>query len=364
MAENPKFRFYEPRQKDLKGVSALYKKIFGKSPKTNYFKEILNKSQNPFIVAYDKNEKVVGYVACRLNNAKGEVYIASMAEEPNSDGVILRKLLKMLVKGSKEMDVSAIFTHNRESSEEYRNILKEVGFKEQKVGEYKDGETKYESYIVFKKKSTIIPNTYRKRVTLPLPPPVEGKYTIRDAKQGDVTRITELHNKFLKIERKSTYFSSKVGSKNGIFLVALDSNKKIAGYIVCRPERKAGLKKGPFQRLNFISMAVDTDYRGWGIAKALITDMIDKAKQFPDIEYIYGHVRGKNKKAFNLYRRMGFKLKKIGTYKDDEDEKYELFMRIRYPSLKPYWLKYREPVMWIGVGIAIHEVLHLVRDYD
>ena len=364
MADNPKYRFYEPRQKDLKGVKTLYDKVFKKPSKANYFSTILNKSQNPFIVAYDKDEKVVGYVACRLNNQKGEVYIASMAEEPDSNGVILKKLIKMAVKGSKDMGASAIFTHNRKSSKEYRNILKEAGFKEQRTGEYKDGEPKYESYIEFRKATKYIPNTYRKRVTLPLPPPKEGKYTIRDAKHTDVTRITELHNKFLKIERKSTYFSNKIGKKDGIFLVALDSNKKVAGYLVCRPERKAGLKKGPFQKLNFISMAVDTDYRGWGIAKALIKDMLEKAKQFPDIEYIYGHVRGKNKKAFNLYRRMGFKLKKVGVYKDDDDVKYELFMRIRYPSLKPYWLKYREPIMWIGVGVAIHEVLHLVRDYE
>ena len=165
----------------------------------------------------------------------------------------------------------------------------------------------------------------------------------------------------LPLKREISYFTNIMDKRDSIFLVALDSNSQVVGYIACRPERKKGFKTGPLTRLNFVSMAVDEKYRGWGIAKALIKDMIVEAKELPNMEMIYGHVRGKNRGARKLYRRMGFRHRKIGYYEDDGDSKYRLFKRIRLPSIKPYFKKYKNEIIWFGVGVTAHEVIHYVK---
>ena len=46
---------------------------------------------------------------------------------------------------------------------------------------------------------------------------------------------------------------------------------------------KAGFK-GPYTRLNLVSIGVGKQYRGWGIAKGLISKIIERAKKFPNME--------------------------------------------------------------------------------
>jgi len=165
-------------------------------------------------------------------------------------------------------------------------------------------------------------------------------------------------------QRENKYFNRLAEFDPCYFWVAADSNDDLIGYAVARPQRIPGLKKGPYTRLNFVSMAVEENWRGLGIAQLLIDDLFTAAKKNKNIEYVYGHVRGSNTIALLLYQKMGFGLKRIGTYEDDDVAKVLLIRRFRFPSLRPYWLKYGEYVKWFTAGAVAHEVIHAVRDYD
>ena len=363
MSSTVKFQLFEPVSKDMGEVLQIHNSVFKTQQRLYYYQEILRNPENPFWIAEDTDDsEILGYIACKVQYDKGMVYIASLAEQKDVVGT-LPPLIEKAVKQAKKLKAKAIYTHSRKSSTKTREALAYLGFEESVDGKFRDGETKYKYELTFRAgKDKIVKNTKAKRKSIkPLPKPKDKFFKIRVAKNDDVNQVLVLHNEFLKKKRERTYFTTKLGDR-GIFLVAEDSNGTIAGYIVGRFERKAGLTKGKYQKINLVSMAVGKEYRGWGIAKALINKFITKAKEQPTVEYIYGHVRGKNESAIKLYKRMGFTLKKQGTYKDDDDIKYQFFMRLRYPSLKPYLTKYQTELKWILVGIGIHEALHLVRD--
>ena len=181
---------------------------------------------------------------------------------------------------------------------------------------------------------------------------------------NSMKKVGIVHNWYLKKKREYGYFASKLKFKKPLFFVAVDSNNDVIGYLICRLERKTGFHKGPYTVVNFISMGVDKEYRRWGIGKALVKHLISEVKKRPNLEYIYGNVRGTNIAARALYKRMGFSEKKIGTYEDDDDEKYMIKKRIRFPAMRPYWNEYKGYLAWFMVGIGTHEVIHMVRDYE
>ena len=77
-----------------------------------------------------------------------------------------------------------------------------------------------------------------------------------------------------------------------------------------------------------------------------------KAKE-GDTEVIRGHVRESNKKAIEVYRRLGFRLIPDGKYKDTEEIKYRLHMRLKYPPIWPIIKPYAEKLALVGVGVII-----------
>ena len=117
-------------------------------------------------------------------------------------------------------------------------------------------------------------------------------------------------------------------------------------------------------RINFISMAVSERWRGQGIAKKLIQKLFDYANKNKNIEVIFGHVRGKNIGAINLYKSMGFKTKVIGYYEDTKELKYEIYKRIRLPDMKPFVRKHYPKAAYTAYFVLLHELLHKFRNYE
>ena len=366
MAEDILVKLYEPSLLDVASMLKMHNANFKTKQDTKYYTALVNDANNPFwIVIDEKNSELLGFVATRIEFNKSIMNIVSITEKSNITGV-LSILINKVIKDAKIIQVGTIITNSRESSTEVREALKGAGFIEKENGKFKDGEIKFQYTMQMKKGKRYITKGYGKKRTnqKPLPPPKDGYYVIKDAKSIDISSVTTMHNKFLAKKREESYCRTKLNAKDGSFLVALDSNKQVAGYITCRPERKLGFTKGPYTRLNLVSIGVGEEYRGWGIATSLIDKIVERAKKFPNIEFIYGHVRGKNKSAIKLYKKLGFNLKKIGNYKDDKDDKYEFKLRLRYPSIKPYLTKYQEPILWVSVGIMAHEAIHLVRNYE
>jgi len=366
MANEVIVKLYEPTLLDVDAITKLHNETFKTKQKKSYYNTLVNEANNPFWIVVDvENDELLGFIATRVDYQKSVMNIVSIAEVKDMQGG-MPLLLKKVIKDAKIIQVSQIVSTCRESSVLVRDALKNAGFSETKAGTFKDGEEKYKYTLNMKKGKMYIRKEWNKKRTnlKPLPPPKDRQFIIKDAKSSDIKQVTQMHNKFLKKQREESYFRNKLSAKDGAFLVALDSNKQVAGYITCRPERRKGFTKGPYTKLNIVSIGVGESYRGWGIAKALLNKIIERAKKFPSIEIIYGHVRGKNKPAIRLYKKMGFKLKKVGVYADDKDTKYEFSLRLRYPSIKPYLSKYQEPIIWFAVGVMAHEVIHLVRNYE
>ena len=273
-----------------------------------------------------------------------------------------------MLKDARKAKAQEVTMQTRESNKDIIKAFKSLKFKLHPDGTYKDGEKKVElvkkyktkkSDFKLKKKST--KHTYTPYAK---PKPKKGVFQIRKVLPKDIWKVHSLHNATMIKQRKNEYFRRLSEFDPCYFWVAVDSNDDLVGYAVARPQRIPGLKKGPYTRLNFVSMSVEEKWRELGIAQLLIDDLFAAAKKNKNIEYVYGHVRGSNTIALRLYWKMGFALKRIGTYDDDGVPKVLLIRRFRFPSLKPYWLKYGEVVKWFTAGVVAHEVVHAVRDYD
>lgn len=371
MSKKFKFILYEPRSKDIGNITNLHNQLFKSNQYSSYYQNIFTKPF-PFWMAVDKeNYDLLGYIATKVKWDESTIYVASLGVIPKYKKVSLA-LIKRVQRDAIKMKAKYITTHARESSIGIRDSFKEMGFIETEAGTFKDGEPKFllqyefanvEVKDILKPKDYTNWRKYQRKNQMPKKPIVKNLYTLEKATSKDASSVLAIHNEYLAKKRELSYFSGKVNMKGGLFIVAKDSNGDVAGYLVCRPESRVKYP-GPNMKWNLISMGVDEKYRGWGIAQAMIYQMFDEAKALPNIEYIYGHVRGTNKSAIGLYKKVGFKLRKQGIYKDDDSTKYLLFKRIRWPSLKPFWKKHKTEVKWIGMGVLAHEIIHLFRDYE
>lgn len=105
------------------------------------------------------------------------------------------------------------------------------------------------------------------------------------------------------------------------FLIA-ELSGKVVGYIMCRAEigfselRKLRLgRKG-----HVVSLAVIPDYRGQGVATALLSEALKNIASY-NVDEIYLEVRVSNKPAIDLYQSLNFKTIRTikGYYRDGED---------------------------------------------
>ena len=365
------YNIAEPSKRDIGDIVTLHNSVLNSRATYRYYEDILRIIYNPFWIAYDKsNREIIGFIAAKVKKEASTVYVASIAVEKEIQGIGIEKsLLKRVLSSAKKLGAKYISMHCRKSSKKTRKILKKLDFIETDAGKYKDGEKKFLLTYTFEdieEKPIVIPHKkYKKRKKVRAKKkPIKGQFEIRESTYKDISQVLALHNEHMVRQREFSYFSYLNNKKNKLFYVAIDSNDDVAGYIACRPERKKGIKVGPNTRINFVSMTVGSEYRGWGIAKTLINKMFNEVSSRKNIEYIYGHVRGKNIAARNLYKKIGFRERRIGKYEDDGDSKYLIIKRFRIPAIMPYLIQYQDYIKWFSVGIIGHELIHLVRDYE
>jgi len=349
-------------------LNDLHKSTYGVAPKGGYYFRILQ-GNGPSYAAVNSDKELIGFIATKVKYPTSEIYVASLAlEEDYKHKGIELELIRQVLKDARKFKAKEVTMHTRESNKDIIKAFKTLKFKVYSDGTYKDGENKCELVKQYKNKKSDfkLKDKPMKHKYAPhkKPEPKEGVFKIREVLLKDIWKVHALHNKTMIKQRENKYFNKLSEFDPCYFWVAVDSNDDLIGYAVARPQRISGLKEGPYTRLNFVSMAVEEKWRGVGIAQLLIDDLFTAAKKNKNIEYVYGHVRGSNTVALRLYGKMGFGLKRIGTYDDDDVAKVLLIRRFRFPSVKPYWLKYREYVKWFTVGFVAHEVVHSVRDYD
>lgn len=367
---------YRPSMKDIPLITRVHRQYYGKSPKYNYYEGLLYPSHNPFYVATDDKNHILGFISARVEPEKSEIYITSYVplyledDDPALFDELEQGLIGAVEKNALKLKVKKISMHSRKKKINTSRAFDMAGFTIEDAGTYKDGEKKLHIFKDFKGglDKISVPSYKTKQKThkpKPKPKPKKGVYTIRPATTADSWRVVKLHNEHMGKQREGSYFSNLITRfKRPVYFVATDSNGDVIGYAAARPVRPPIVKSGKHTRLNFVSMAIDPKWRGLGIGQDLIMSMIDEVKSRPEMEHIYGHVRGKNKGARRLYAKMGFKETNIGNYKDDDDIKYLIKKRFRLPSIKPYWNEYKDYFMWFAIGIGTHEAIHIVRDYE
>ncbi|WP_409252872.1 N-acetyltransferase family protein [Bacillus sp. SCS-153A] len=158
-----------------------------------------------------------------------------------------------------------------------------------------------------------------------------SKYKIRTAHLDDAKALRDIkrevvrENEYLisvleefdeNLEQQSNWIQS-VLEHNRETLIVAEVEGKVVGWLVFNsPTRKRLSHTGSF------GMMIHKDYRGIGIGKKLITELLDWAEKNPLIEKVSLGVFCTNKRAISLYKSMGFieegrKIKEI-KLKDNE----------------------------------------------
>ncbi len=137
---------------------------------------------------------------------------------------------------------------------------------------------------------------------------------IRPAKLFDLPEISRIEVKSFKEKYPRGIFMMFLENNPDTFLVA-EYNGRVIGYVMAylRPDLEG----------HIMSIAVDPEYRGNGIGKALMLEVMERLVK-KGAQYIGLEVRVSNEKAIKLYEKLGFRKVKriIGYYADGEDAYY------------------------------------------
>ena len=268
--------------------------------------------------------------------------------------------------------------HDMESNSNAESII----VKMMDNGKYRDGETKILTLVRFKGKRKLkvfdsikkasdfnklilvktVSTPYTKEVKKPLFE--NDEYKIYDTVSYNQTEeIAILHNENMVKQRGAEYFRKIIDRKKSVFLVAMDNEDSVVGYVLTRPEYSPLISTGLYNTMNFVGIVVSSTMRGKGLGTKLITMMEQQVRDMNQIEYIFGHVRFTNNAAQQLYRKMGYSLLPIGMYKDSNEIKYRIFKRMKRADIMRHIRVMRKEII-IGFAILLgHEFIHKFRDY-
>ena len=132
----------------------------------------------------------------------------------------------------------------------------------------------------------------------------------------DIDRITEMHQSYIQSWHPREYFERLVDVEEPLVLVAEQAGR-IFGYTACRAESELA---------HLVSMGVCLLERTKGVGSGMTLAMVVLAKE-RGFSAIYGHVRGSNTAARQLYRKTGFHMEWVDEY-EDGDEKWEFWQRL------------------------------------
>ena len=151
-----------------------------------------------------------------------------------------------------------------------------------------------------------------------------GSVLIRKCTLEDLEGVISVNEKELPEDYPYFFYKSILDNYNESFLVALNDNGKVVGYIMWRVEKVPA--KDSLKILNkghLVSIAILKKWRRFGIATALLTESMKEIIKNGIDEYVL-EVRVSNYPAINLYKKFGFLTKNIKYkyYRDGENAYY------------------------------------------
>ncbi|MCL5430363.1 MAG: GNAT family N-acetyltransferase [Candidatus Marsarchaeota archaeon] len=137
---------------------------------------------------------------------------------------------------------------------------------------------------------------------------MKNSFAIRETKPQDFTSVKKLLSraKMGSTLTKATFERTLIRN-GGLCLVAKDG-KRIVGTIFGFDD---------VLTLHLSKLTIDEAYRGHGIGKLLINELINRTKtRNAGISRIFLHVRKNNKAAMHLYKSLGFEVNKENCLMD------------------------------------------------
>jgi ribosomal-protein-alanine N-acetyltransferase len=146
---------------------------------------------------------------------------------------------------------------------------------------------------------------------------LELQAQIRNAQESDLPKIMEIEH--LSFEKQWDYFDFKASLKD-IFLLYLDRlEHKIVGFIIacCCKLNQRGI---------ILRLAVHPDYRGQGIATALMQHSFEQLKNM-DLHEVELDVNILLAAAIRLYKGVGFQVVQVFSPSAEEDESFYIMQK-------------------------------------
>jgi len=147
------------------------------------------------------------------------------------------------------------------------------------------------------------------------------RFKLRKFTVDDLQTVMKINRLCLPENYMDSFFIDLYRRFPETFIVA-EENGEVVGYIMCRMEvglSSIGLS-GVIRKGHIVSIATMPEHRREGIAKAIITKMMEAMREYK-AKQCYLEVRVTNDPAVNLYKKLGFEVSRTvhGYYADGED---------------------------------------------
>ena len=158
-------------------------------------------------------------------------------------------------------------------------------------------------------------------------------FVIRRFETKDLEMITNINRRCLP-ENYTAFFFMDLHNRFPATFVVTEENGEVIGYIMCRIE--PGLTDfatlGLTRKGHVISIAVLPEHRRRGIAYALMREAMQAMLLYKAKE-CFLEVRVNNASAVNLYKKMGFKVKRtIRSYYADGEDAYRMVRKLPFEA--------------------------------
>jgi len=149
---------------------------------------------------------------------------------------------------------------------------------------------------------------------------VQTAFTLRRFNSADLDKVMHINRMCLPENYSGFFFLDLYQRFPETFLVAEDK-EEVVGYVMCRIEtRLPSFGIGVRKRGHVISIAVLPEYQRQGVGYALMQEAMRSMLLYGAKECVL-EVRASNTPAVNLYKKMGFEIRRTlrGYYADGED---------------------------------------------
>lgn len=152
---------------------------------------------------------------------------------------------------------------------------------------------------------------------------------IRLATKDDIDSVIAINIECLPEHYPYSFWLEHLEKWGDVFYVA-EVDGHVVGYVLTRVEEGFSRCRGEEAKIgHIVSVAVKEEYRGRGIATALLTAAISALRSIYGVEEIQLEVRISNYKAIKLYEKLGFiKAERIKNYYLDGEDSYLMIKNV------------------------------------